>query len=125
MDKLSRRVLVIEDVAQVADLLRYLLEGEGFEVTVAGSAAAGRAALGAMAPAALVLLDAGLPDGDGTELLAAIRADGAWHAVPVLMLSAATDEGTVMRALAAGANDYLVKPFQPWELLDQVRRVLG
>jgi DNA-binding response OmpR family regulator len=70
---------------------------------------------------ALVLLDALLPDGDGIDLLRAIRAHPRWHAVPVLVLSGRSGDGDIVRALAAGANDYMLKPFQPWQLLERVR----
>lgn len=124
MDKLSSKVLVVEDAGPVAELLTYLLEGAGYEVEVAATVAAARAAIAGQLPATLVILDAGLPDGDGIDLLDAIRAQPAWSGAAVLMLSAASDEGAIVRALSAGANEYLIKPFQPWELLERVRRMM-
>jgi len=71
----------------------------------------------------LVLLDVMLPYVDGFELLRKIRAQVTWSKVPIIMLTAKSQEQTIVRALDQGANDYIVKPFRPGELLARIRRV--
>ncbi len=71
----------------------------------------------------VVLLDVMLPYIDGFELVRLLRAQPGWQKVPVIMLTAKTQEQDIVRALDAGANDYIVKPFQPNELLARLRRL--
>ena len=115
--------LVVEDDADIGKLLQWVLEREGFSVTVLPD---GRAAMQrvAFAPPDLVLLDVMLPHASGHQILAAIRANAAWKAVPVIMLTAKSQEADVVKALDAGANDYMVKPFQPAELRARIRRLV-
>lgn len=118
-------VLVIEDDLHIAQVLNFMLERQGYQVTHAGD---GRAAAQHIASAKvpdLVLLDVMLPYVDGFELLAQIRARAEWATVPVLMLTAKNSERDCARALAAGANDFIIKPFQPLELLARLRSYLG
>jgi DNA-binding response OmpR family regulator len=116
--------LVVEDDDQIAYLLRFILEREGFKVE---SAADGRLAndlvMNGPTPA-LVLLDVMLPFMDGYQLLAAIRARKGWETVPVLMLTAKSQEKDIVRALDSGAADYMVKPFRPDELRSRIRRLV-
>ena len=116
--------LVVEDDDQIAYLLRFILEREGFKVE---SAADGRLAhdliMNGPTPA-LVLLDVMLPFIDGYQLLAAIRARKGWENVPVLMLTAKSQEKDIVRALDSGAADYMVKPFRPDELRSRIRRLM-
>ena len=116
-------ILIVEDDEDIAFLLRFLLERNGFHVDHRSD---GRAALEAFTdpPPALVVLDYMLPYHDGVELLERLRALPAWAAVPVVMLTAKTREQDIVRAFDAGADDYLTKPFQPDELLARVRRLL-
>jgi len=123
-NKPKRTVVVVEDDQIVATLLESLLGREGFEVQMAQD---GRQATSliehATEPPALVLLDVMLPYVDGLELLRKIRAQVSWSAVPIIMLTAKSQEQTIVRALDQGANDYIVKPFRPGELLARIRRV--
>ena len=116
--------LVVEDDDQIAYLLRFILEREGFKVE---AAADGRLAndlvMNGPTPA-LVLLDVMLPFMDGYQLLAAIRARKGWENVPVLMLTAKSQEKDIVRALDSGAADYMVKPFRPDELRSRIRRLM-
>jgi DNA-binding response OmpR family regulator len=116
--------LIVEDDEQIAYLLRFILEREGFKVE---SAADGRLAhdliMNGPTPA-LVLLDVMLPFIDGYQLLAAIRARKGWENVPVLMLTAKSQEKDIVRALDSGAADYMVKPFRPDELRSRIRRLV-
>ena len=115
-------ILVVEDDDNIAQLLQFMLEREGHQVTVlVDGNAAYQYIVGNSAPA-LVLLDSMLPYRDGLSLLATLRASPAWRHVPVVMLTARSLEKDIVAALEAGANDYVVKPFQPQELLARVRR---
>lgn len=121
---LTREALVVEDDADIGRLLKFVLEREGFVVTLCGDGRAAQARLGSGAIPALVLLDVMLPYVNGYELLAMIRKTSAWKAVPVLMLTAKSGEADVVRALDAGASDYVTKPFQPAELRARIRRLV-
>lgn len=121
-------VLVVEDDDHIAQVLRFMLERQGYRVThLADGRAASEYVAGAGAAVALpdlVLLDVMLPYIDGFELVAQARARAEWAAVPILMLTAKNTERDTVRALDAGANDFVIKPFQPNELLARVRRFL-
>jgi DNA-binding response OmpR family regulator len=114
--------LVVEDSEHVAYLLEYMLEREGFDVLVANN---GREAAEYVAtePARdIVLLDVMLPYKDGFEIVREIRTSPMWQQTPVIMLSARSLEEDVVRALEAGANDYVTKPYNPRELLARIKR---
>ena len=113
-------ILVIEDDAHIRRMMQLLLEGEGYAVTVAASAAAGTLRARSAAPD-LVLLDLGLPDASGMDLLSA---EGALGGAPVIVVTAHGQEADKVRALDAGADDYVVKPFSNAELLARVRAAL-
>lgn len=115
--------LVVEDDEHIQRLLKFILEAEGFAVELAGDARAVRERLERLPPPALVTLDVMLPDGDGYEVLALLRAKRGWEGVPVLMISARSQEKDIARGREAGADDYLVKPFTPDELRNRVRRL--
>jgi len=121
---MARTALVVEDDADIGKLLRWVLEREGFEVTLLadGRSAVERIASGAAT--SLVLLDVMLPHVSGHDLLATLRSNATWRAVPVIMLSAKSQEHDIVKALDAGANDYMVKPFQPAELRARIRRLV-
>lgn len=114
------RILLVEDDGAMRGALRELFEREGYEVAAAADAAAARSAMAAGAD--LVVLDVGLPDGDGVALCRAWRAAGV--ETPVLFLTAREDEIDVVRALDAGGGDYVTKPFRMQELLSRIRAQL-
>lgn len=118
------RILVVEDDADISYVIRFMLEREGFAVEVAGDGRQAEARITTGDPPALAVLDVMLPFVDGFQLLRTIRATAGWSAVPVIMLTAKSQEGDIVRALDAGASDYVVKPFQPEELLARVRRLV-
>ena len=120
----SKSALVVEDDDQISFLLKFILEREGFEVRVAGDGRQAGQLIETMAAPAVVTLDVMLPYADGFQLLGLIRAKEAWRSVPVLMLTSKSQEKDIVRALEAGASDYIVKPFQPDELRARVRRLL-
>jgi two-component system KDP operon response regulator KdpE len=113
-------VLIVEDERPMRRLLRATLEAHGYKVIEAESFAAGRTAATLESPA-LIIMDLGLPDGDGVELVRALRE---WTTVPTIVVSARDREAEKVRALDAGADDYLTKPFGTSELLARVRVAL-
>ncbi len=110
-------VVVIEDEPQIRRFVRAALEAEGWQVHEADSATKGLTEAGTRKPDLLVL-DLGLPDGDGLEVIRDVRG---WSGVPIIVLSARSDESDKIAALDAGADDYLTKPFGVGELLARVR----
>ena len=115
--------LVIEDDDHIGQLLQFMLERENYRGHLARDGRAGKAFIEAEPAPAIVLLDVMLPFFDGFQLVAAVRAQPGWETVPIIMLTAKTQERDIVRALDAGASDYIVKPFQPKELLARVRRL--
>ena len=116
--------LVVEDDDQIAYLLRFILEREGFKVESAADGLLAHDLIMNGSTSALVLLDVMLPFLDGYQLLAEIRAKEGWETVPVLMLTAKSQEKDIVRALDSGAADYMVKPFRPDELRSRIRRLV-
>jgi two-component system KDP operon response regulator KdpE len=114
------QVLVIEDDAAIRNVLRVLLEAEHYRVVEADSAARGEIEARSHKPD-LLLVDLGLPDGDGLKVIARVRT---WSPVPIVVLSARTMEEQKVAALDAGADDYVTKPFGAPELLARVRAAL-
>jgi DNA-binding response OmpR family regulator len=122
---MAQPILMIEDDRRLAEMVVAYLGGNGFDVAVAGSGAAGLAALRGDARVAAVLLDLMLPDGDGLDICRRIRAlPPPASSVPVLMLTAKGDPLDRVVGLEIGADDYLPKPFEPRELLARLRAVL-
>jgi two-component system alkaline phosphatase synthesis response regulator PhoP len=117
-------VVVVEDDQILVTLLEHMLSRSGFLVQTALN---GRQAVDFIenlpAPPALVLLDVMLPYFDGFELIRKIREHATWNEVPIIMLTSKSQERDIVRALDNGANDYIVKPFRPRELLARIRLV--
>ncbi len=109
--------ILIEDEPQIRRFVRAALEGEGWQVHEADTARRGLVDAGTRKPDLLVV-DLGLPDGDGLDLIRDVRG---WSNVPIVVLSARADESDKIAALDAGADDYLTKPFGVGELLARVR----
>lgn len=113
-------ILLIEDEAQIRRLVRAALEEEGYRVQECGTLKEGLAQLHSN-NVQLLILDLGLPDGDGIAFIRELRTQ---FPLPVLVLSARSAEGEKIRALDAGADDYLTKPYSTGELLARVRAQL-
>ncbi len=118
--ELRARILVVEDEPDIRRFVRMTLESEGHEVFEAPTLQRGLIEAGSRRPD-LAVVDLGLPDGDGVELIRDLRG---WSQAPVIVLSARSGETDKVGALDAGADDYLVKPFGAAELLARVRAQL-
>lgn len=118
--------LVVEDDELIAHVLVHLLKREGYRVQRYADGREARQAIEQAAqPPGLILLDVMLPYVDGYELIHVIREQRRWMGVPIIMLTAKQQENDIVRALDAGATDYVVKPFQPNELMARLRRILS
>jgi two-component system phosphate regulon response regulator PhoB len=120
---LGARILAVDDEPDLLELVRVGLTQAGYVVETATSGSDALAAL-RRAPPDLILLDLMLPDLSGTELCARVRADQRLAAVPIIMLTAKSEEIDRVVGLEVGADDYVTKPFSPRELALRVRAVL-
>ncbi|KQW36260.1 two-component system response regulator KdpE [Rhizobacter sp. Root404] len=112
--------VIVEDEPQIRRFVRAALEAQDWQVFEADALGRGLSEAGTRRPD-LIVLDLGLPDGDGVDFLRDLRA---WSQVPVIVLSARTDEADKIAALDAGADDYLTKPFGVGEMMARVRVAL-
>ena len=121
---LAGRVLVVDDDPEIVTFLCTLLELEGLQASVATSAPAALEQLRHAQPS-LVLLDIAMPGQDGLELCRALKRDPVTRGVPVFVISARPGREVVERALAAGAEAFIRKPFENHELIERIRERLG
>jgi DNA-binding response OmpR family regulator len=119
----SGTILVVDDEANIADLVEMYLRKEGFRVLKAGTGEDGLAAAKRERPR-LVVLDVGLPGIDGLEVCRRLRADDSGPGIPVIFLTARDSEIDRILGLEMGADDYLTKPFSPRELVARVKAIL-
>ncbi|MDQ6785270.1 MAG: response regulator transcription factor [Acidobacteriota bacterium] len=120
----GKHIFVVEDDVVISRLLQHMFARRGYDVQFADN---GQAALNLIENGevpALVLLDVMLPFMDGFELIDRIRWKSGWKRVPIIMLTSKSQEQSIVRALDAGATDYIIKPFQPEELMARVRRFI-
>jgi two-component system KDP operon response regulator KdpE len=117
---LPETILVIDDEVQIRRLLEINLTSDGFKVFEASTGKDGMVAAATHHPA-LIILDLGLPDTEGIEILKKIRE---WYQKPIIILSVRNSEDDIINALDNGANDYLTKPFRTGELLARIRVAL-
>lgn len=118
---MPRRVLVVDDEPQIRTVLRAYLEADGFLVAEAGTGADALRELSGSSPTDLVLLDVGLPDLGGLEVLQKIRSTSD---LSVILVTARSEEVDKLVGLSVGADDYITKPFSPREVVARVRTVL-
>lgn len=116
----ANNILIIEDESQICKLLQIALESNNYKTNIANTAQEG-IVKAANHPPDLILLDLGLPDKNGQEVLAELRN---WYKSPVIILSVQKDEENIVTALDNGATDYLTKPFRTGELLARIRSAL-
>ena len=117
------RILLVEDEPDIAEVLQYNLEKEGFQVELAGRGDAGLEAVRRESPD-LILLDLMLPGLDGLELTRLLKRDPATSHLPIVMLTARSEEVDRIVGLELGADDYISKPFSPREVVLRVKAVL-
>lgn len=126
-----KTVLVVDDDADIRELITWKLNQAGYSVLVASDGEEGLAAasmttgLSSAVPPDLVLLDWMMPKMSGIEVCQALRSDVVTARIPVILLTAKAQESEVERGYAAGADDFIVKPFSPREMLRRVEVVLG
>ena len=120
---MAPRILVVDDEPDILDLTRLALTGDGFDVDIAATGDEALAQLRRSRPD-LVVLDLMLPDRPGTEICRAMRADPEQRDIPVIMLTARSDEVDRVVGFELGADDYVTKPYSPRELCLRVRAVL-
>jgi len=120
----KRRILIVEDNTDISDLLVIRLEIAGYSTCVAASATEALTAVDNFRPHG-ILLDIGLPGGDGFDVLKSLNMRKGLPAIPVLMLTARQAMDDIRKALALGAKDYVTKPFDDQKLLLRVARLLG
>jgi len=113
-------ILIIDDEVQIRRLLEITLSSNGFKISEASTGKDGIVAAATQHPS-LIILDLGLPDADGMEILAKLRE---WYKKPIIILSVKNTEDDIINALDNGANDYLTKPFRTGELLARIRVAL-
>lgn len=120
---IKAQILVVEDQAATADLILEVLRSEGYDAQTVDTLAKARARI-KKAPPELMILDRNLPDGDGVDLLAEIRADSKLAATPIIVLTAQKDVSDKVQGLRVGADDYVAKPFNTEELVARVMALL-
>lgn len=120
----SRRILIVEDNSDIAELLTLRLGLAGYETARAADAETAAQMLDTVRPDG-ILLDIGLPGRDGLSFLQSIKADPKYRDIPVLMLTARQAMGDIQVALKLGAKDYVAKPFEDQKLLFRIARMLG
>ena len=115
-------VLIVEDDDQVAFLMQYILEQDGWAVHRAADGKQAKELIGRLAPPALVTLDIYLPDTTGVDLILHVKDNPGWERVPIVMVTSKPKDGDVNWAIKSGAKAYLMKPIKPVEFRDCVRR---
>jgi len=120
---MRKRVLVVEDDAEMVDLLRFNLQEAGFVIATATDGIEALKKVRSLAPD-LILLDLMLPELDGLSVCEILRRDPDTASIPIIMLTALSNELARLTGLAAGANDYVSKPFSPRQLVSRVKDLL-
>ena len=118
--EIKQKILIVEDEASISNFIGAILQANGYESITAASGREAQSMLSSHCPD-LVILDLGLPDMDGIEI---IRAAREWTQLPIIVVSARSHERDKVDALDAGADDYLTKPFGTGELLARIRTAL-
>jgi two-component system, OmpR family, alkaline phosphatase synthesis response regulator PhoP len=119
----KQRILVVDDEEDLLELVRYNLAKEGYNVVCAGSGERAIEVARKELPD-LIVLDLLLPTVDGLEVCRVLKADAATRAIPIVMLTAKSEEADIVAGLELGADDYVTKPFAPRVLLSRIKAVL-
>ena len=120
---IKKKIMVVDDEADIRELIKFNLEKEGFDVVPVSD---GETALeeARLKQPDLIILDVMLPGIDGIEVCFKLKSDSAYKSIPIVMLSAKTDESDQLVGLKIGADDYLVKPFSPKVLVAKISAIL-
>lgn len=121
---MARSVLVVDDEPNIVLSLEFLMKKAGLEVRTASDGQGALASVSSEVPD-LVLLDISMPNGDGFEVCRKIRENPAWQDVRIIMLTAKGRDSERERGLAAGADDYITKPFSTHDVIDRVQAQIG
>ena len=124
MENGKRKILVIEDSLTMQRLLSYVLEREGYDVQIASDGAEGMEKARAIKPD-LVFTDLMMPIKDGYEVCREIRADEHLKDTILIILTARGQDSDIEKGLAAGADEYVMKPFDPPKVVDRVNQIFG
>ncbi len=118
-------IIMADDDDHIVFLLDILLQRQGYRIISAKDGMGFLDLIKGHLPPALILLDIMLPFIDGFDLIREIRTLKDWRSVPIIVLSSRDSEDDIVRALKAGANDYVIKPFQPQELVARIENLLA
>lgn len=121
---MAKKIVLAEDEPRLARLVEFKLKKEGYQVICKGNGEEALEAIKAEKPD-LILLDVMMLVMDGYEVLRRVKEDESLKNIPVVMLTARTQERDVVKGIDLGADDYITKPFHPAELLARVKRILG
>ena len=121
---MKKKILVVEDDADILELVEYNLLKEGFAVDRAASGEAALRMAGSNGAVHLIVLDLMLPEIDGLEVCRRLKRDPATESIPIVMLTAKGEEADIVAGLELGADDYITKPFSPRVLMARIRAVL-
>jgi len=124
VNKMAKKVLIVDDEPGVVKMIRYLLEKNSFVVVSATEGEEGTK-LAELEKPDLILMDIMMPGIDGNEATRRLKENEVTKSIPVIMLSALGQEGDVAKSLELGAIDYIVKPFHPQELLERIKKLLA
>ena len=122
--EINQPILVVEDEPDTADLVKLILQENGYQVVHAADGQDALNKIASMPPPSLVLLDIQLPLVDGITILETIRATPDWQHVPVVLLTAVVDPCCIRQAVSIKVQDYVLKPFTRDDLLRSVERTL-
>ncbi len=123
-DSNKKNILLVEDDEEIAYIIRFMLEREGYAVQHVTDGRLAMEWIQSQEAPQLALLDLMLPYRDGFQLIGDIKNRSGWEKVPVFIISAKSQEADIVRGLELGANDYITKPFQPLELLARIKKIL-
>ncbi|HZK44446.1 MAG TPA: response regulator [Syntrophomonadaceae bacterium] len=121
---LMLEALVIDDDPTILSVVRALLEREGMQVTEASDGREAMKLIDSLSPPSIIIMDMMLPYVDGLQLVTRIRSMENWGKTPIIMLTSKSSENEVVRLLEAGANDYMLKPFNTKELVARIKRLI-
>lgn len=125
MEKERFDVIIAEDDEQISYLLNFMLAREKFTVKIANNGQEAIDIIDTVEKPKLIMLDIMMPHYNGFQILEHIQTKADWQDIPILMLTAKSKESDIAKALDAGATDYVVKPFQPAELITRLKRLMS